>query len=164
MRDPPNHIFQVNKSQNESPSQIKLFIQKIKNNIFRLFYIISKQQNDSWTKLIIFTSIEFIQLIAFPLIPQFQPYWKNNNYIQISNFFQFFHLINVWKGNYLFYLLSQTIVFIYIITIFCLLIYLTLTLSSFQIQSKILLKIMEIIFSAHQIILLPILSKFYNHI
>ena len=164
MRDLPNHIFQVNKSQNESPSQIKLFIQKIKNNIFRLFYIISKKQNDSWTKLIIFTSIEFIQLIAFPLIPEFHPYWKNNYYIQISNFFQFFHLINVWKGNYLFYLLSQTIVFVYIITIFSLLIYLTLTLSSFKIQSKILFKIMEVIFSAHQIILLPILSKFYNHI
>ena len=84
MRDPPNHIFQVNKSQNESPSQIKLFIQKIKNNIFRLFYIISKQQSDSWTKLIMFTSIEFIQLIAFPLIPEFRPWRKRQGVFRIQ--------------------------------------------------------------------------------
>lgn len=133
---------------------------QIKINIFNFFYIITKNHNDTWMKLILFTFIELLQLIAFPLSPSFNSFYNNKSYLNISYFFQYFSIINIWNNNYLFYFIALTLSFIYIFILLFLCIFITIKLASFQKQSISLIKTTCSLFSFQQILSLPILSKY----
>ena len=94
---------------NLSNEQEKESIQKITGfrlYFFRALYSIQKYQGKNKFCDILFAIIEFIQLMAFPLDKIFAKGWRDYWFGTVGNFFRFFQLYSLWKGNTPFYIIS----------------------------------------------------------
>ena len=87
---------------NLSNEQEKENVNKItgyKLYFFRALFSIQKYQGRNTFCDILFTIIEFVQLIAFPLDKIFIKGWGSFWFGTVGNFFRFFQLYYLWKGN-----------------------------------------------------------------
>ena len=103
---------------NLSNEQEKESIQKITGfrlYFFRALYSIQKYQGKNKFCDILFAIIEFIQLMAFPLDKIFAKGWRDYWFGTVGNFFRFFQLYSLWKGNTPFYIISYIVTCLYII-------------------------------------------------
>ena len=87
---------------------------------FRTLYSIQKYQGKNKFCDILFTIVEFFQLMAFPFDKIFAKGWGSVLFGTVGNFFRFFQLYSMWKGNTPFYIISYiiTCLFIFFMVIF----------------------------------------------
>ena len=87
---------------------------------FRTLYSIQKYQGKNKFCDILFTIVEFFQLMAFPFDKIFAKGWGGVLFGTVGNFFRFFQLYSMWKGNTPFYIISYiiTCLFIFFMVIF----------------------------------------------
>ena len=95
--------------------KIEEMLVNFKFSFFNLIYILIKNERENFFVSALIIIIEFIQLIAFPINEIFNKEFKDDNYNSVSTFIQYFQLTYLWKGNFLMYILSFTIISIYII-------------------------------------------------
>ena len=111
MKDVDNLIeinFQI-KHQEEELIPLKGF----KLYLFEALYLIQKYTGRYIFWDILFSIIEFIQLIAFPMDKIFDESWGNYWVNTIGNIFRYFQLIFIWKGT-IFFIITYIIICIYI--------------------------------------------------
>ena len=87
---------------------------------FRALFSIEKYQSNNQFCDILFTIIEFVQLMAFPMEEIFKIGWGDCWFGTVGNFFRFFQFFYLWKGNTPFYIISYiiTCLFIFFFLIF----------------------------------------------
>ena len=85
---------------------------------FRALFSIEKYQGKNTFCDILFTIIEFVQLISFPMDTIYSKGWGSFWFGTVGNFFRFFQLYFLWKGNTGFYIISYIITCIYILILF----------------------------------------------
>ena len=124
---------------NLSNEQEKENVNKItgyKLYFFRALFSIQKYQGRNTFCDILFTIIEFVQLIAFPLDKIFIKGWGSFWFGTVGNFFRFFQLYYLWKGNTAFYIISYIITCIYIFILLIFFIHTLLNSKQFAITAK----------------------------
>ena len=122
--------------------------------IFQALYLIEQFKLNNFLD-IIFTIIEFIQLIGFPMDKIFEDSWGNYWIDIIGNFFRFSQLSYLWKGTN-FFMATYIFTFIYIIIFLFLFIIILIKPSSF-ISGKI-AKIIALMLQFQIILNIPILK------
>ena len=103
---------------------------------FRALFSIEKYQGKNAFCDILFTIIEFVQLIAFPMDKIFSKGWGSFWFGAVGNFFRFFQLFFLWKGNTGFYIISYIITCIYILILFIFFIHILMNSKQFAITAK----------------------------
>ena len=99
-----------NEQEKESINQLTGY----KLYFFRALYSIQKYQGKNKFCDILFSIIEFVQLMAFPLDKMFLKGWGDKLFGTVGNFFRFFQFYSLWKGNTPFYIISYIITCLYI--------------------------------------------------
>ena len=84
---------------------------------FRALYSVYKYHGKNKFCDILFTIVEFSQLMAFPLDEIFSPGWRDYWFGTVGNFFRFFQLYFLWEGNTPFYIISYIIICIFILAL-----------------------------------------------
>ena len=90
--------------------------------LFEALYLIQKYTGRYIFWEILFSIIEFIQLMAFPMDIVFDESWGNYWVNTIGNFFRYFQLIFIWRGT-IFFIITYIIICIYIILLMSLFLY-----------------------------------------
>ena len=107
-------LLKVNLSNEQEKESLKK-ITGFRLYFFRALYSIQKYQGKNKFCDILFAIIEFIQLMAFPLDKIFAKGWRDYWFGTVGNFFRFFQLYSLWKGNTPFYIISYIVTCLYII-------------------------------------------------
>lgn len=141
--------------------KIEEMLVNFKFSFFNLIYILIKNERENFFVSALIIIIEFIQLIAFPINEIFNKEFKDDNYNSVSTFIQYFQLTYLWKGNFLMYILSFTIISIYIIALIIFVFYLAYQINKFTLKSKIYLKTLSFFFRSNSAWFLPIISKYF---
>ena len=79
--------------------------------LFEALYLIQQYTGRYIFWEILFSIIEFIQLMAFTMDKIFDESWGNHWVNTIGNFFRYFQIIFIWKGT-IFFIIIYTIVYI----------------------------------------------------
>ena len=132
------------------PEGIKLYF-------FRCLYNIFKNDGLNRFCIILFTILQFIQLIAFPMDKIFSSGWKQYWYETIGSFFRFFQLIYLWHGNSQFFLITYILSCLYILILFILFIHALARSSSLSYKSKPLFRIISLLLEFEIILNIPLL-------
>ena len=141
--------------------KIEEMLVNFKFSFFNLIYILIKNERENFFVSALIIIIEFIQLIAFPINEIFNKEFKDDNYNSVSTFIPYFQLTYLWKGNFLMYILSFTIISIYIIALIIFVFYLGYQINKFTLKSKIYLKTLSFFFRSNSASFLPIISKYF---
>ena len=107
-------LLKVNLSNEQEKESLKK-ITGYRLYFFRALYSIQKYQGKNKFCDILFAIIEFVQLMAFPLDKIFSKGWRDYWFGTVGNFFRFFQLYSLWKGNTPFYIISYIVTCLYII-------------------------------------------------
>ena len=129
-----------------------------KLNLFKALSLI--QQFYGLNKLldIVFTMIEFVQLIAFPIGKIFNDDWGNYWVNKIGTFFRFFQLFHLWKGTS-FFMVIYILTCIYI-SIF-LVLFLIILIKPYTFVSERIAKIIALMLQIQIILNIPILRTLF---
>ena len=103
---------------------------------FRALYSIEKYHGKNKFCDILFTIIQFLQLMAFPMDKIFSPGWGDYWFGTVGNFFRFFQLIFLWEGNTPFYIISFIIVCIYILLLLIFFLHILINSKSISLKNK----------------------------
>lgn len=158
MADDQN-LTKLNIKITEEKQPIEKFFNNFKIAFFDLNYLLIKHQEENYLIHIIIIIIQFLEIIAFPFSPYFTNYWNNTYYIILSDFFQYFQLIHLWKGNTAFYIIAYIIISILTVAFITLLIYVMVKLAKFKLKVKWPIKLLYFFFTTESLIILPVGSK-----
>ena len=127
--------------------------------IFRTLYEINKFHGLHKFWVILFTIVEFIQLMAFPMDKIFDSTWGNYWVNTTGNFFRFFQLIFLWRET-TFFIISYIITCIYIIILLSILFHILINQNS--LKNETLIKIVALILETQSIFNLPFLRTLFS--
>ena len=129
----------------------------IKLIFFRALYYILQNKSLNYFCDILFTIVEFIQLIAFPMDKIFSLGWKNFMFGTIGNFFRYFQLISLWLGNSQVYLISYILACLYILILLVSFIQILIDSTSLSNRTKLSYKIISLLLEFEIILYTPFL-------
>ena len=141
--------------QNEDLTEIK----GIKLRLFEALYAIQQYYGRYKFWDILFTIIEFIQLMAFPLDKAFDGSWGKTWVKTIGNFFRYFQLIFLWEGTS-FYIITDIITCIYILILFSLFLYALF--KSTSLKNKFVIKGIVLMLQIQIVLHIPILRTLFS--
>ena len=141
--------------QKEELSPLKGF----KLYLFEALYLIQKYTGKYKFWELLFTIIEFNQIIAFPIDKVFDKSWGNHWVNTIGNFLRYFQLIFIWRGT-IFFIITYIIVCIYVIFLMSLFLYIIIKSMSFV--SVHIIKFLVLIFEIQNILNIPILRALFS--
>ena len=98
-------------------------IGEIKLTFFKMIYLLLQIDYENNFREILFTILQFIQLMAFSLDKVFSSGWKTYWYGTIGSFFRYCQLVPLWSGNSNFFIISYMLTCVYILFLAFLLIY-----------------------------------------
>ena len=130
-----------------------------KSYLFEALYLIQQYYGLNKFIDIIFTIIEFIQLMAFPLDKVFNKTWGDTWVKTVGNFFRFFQLTCLWNRTY-FYIISYIISCIYIIVLISM--FLNIMIKSNALNSNIIIKAIIIMLQLFNIFSIPCLRTLFS--
>ena len=129
-----------------------------KLHIFEALYLIQHFHGRYKFWDILFTVIEFFQLMAFPMDKVFDESWGNHWVETIGNFFRYFQIIFLWQGT-TFFLVTYILICIFIIAFLSLLSYAVIKSTTFVSEKAI--KLIAIVIQIQSIFNIPILKTFF---
>ena len=136
-----------------------LYFEKgLKLHIFEALYLIQHFHGRYKFWDILFTVIEFFQLVTFPMDKVFDESWGNYWVETIGNFFRYFQIVYLWQGT-AFFLVTYILICIFIIAFLSLISYTVIKSTSFVPEKVI--KLIAIIIQIQSILNIPILKTFF---
>ncbi len=111
---------------------------------------------------ILFTIIQFIQLMAFPMDTVFSSGWKTYWYGTIGNFFRYFQLIYLWGGNTQFFLITYLITCLYMLLLSLSFINILFKSKSLSYNSKIFPKIISVLLEFEILLNIPFIRTLFS--
>ena len=144
---------------NQKPEENLPKKKSFKLHLFEALYIIQQLYGFNKFLDIIFTIIEFKQLISFPMDKIFDSSWGNSRAKIILNYFRFFQFIDLFKGTS-FLISTYILVCIYIIIFFSLFIYIIIKSNSSK--SNFAVKIIVLMLQLEAILNIPFLQTLFS--
>ena len=129
---------------------------------FRALFSIEKYQGKNKFCDILFTIIEFVQLIAFPMDTIFMKGWGSFWFGTVGNFFRFFQFYFLWKGNTAFYIISYIITCIFIIILLVFSIHVLMNSKQFAITAKFIIVCMTLQLQFEGVLNIPFLRTLFG--
>ena len=129
---------------------------------YRALYSIQKYQGKNKFCDILFTIVEFIQLMAFPFDKVFAKGWGNYWFGTVGNFFRFFQLYSLWKGNTPFYIISYIITCLYILILAFFSIHTLVNSKQFAIKNKMIVSNIALLLQFETILNIPFLRTLFG--
>ena len=111
---------------------------------------------------ILFTILEFMQLMAFPMDKIFSSGWKTYWYGTIGHFFRFFQLVPLWEGNTQFYLITYLITALYMLIILICFIHILFKSTSYSTRPMITNKIIKLLIEFELLLNIPFLRTLFS--
>ena len=108
---------------------------------------------------ILFTIIEFIQIMAFPMDKIFDESWGNYWVKTIGNFFRYFQIFFLWEGTS-FFIITYIIICIFIIIFLALFFYVII--KSITFTSEKMIKMVALILQLQNILTIPLLKTLFS--
>ena len=127
--------------------------------LFEALYLIQKYTGRYIFWEILFSIIEFIQLMAFPMDKVFDESWGNYWINTIGNFFRYFQLILIWRGT-LFFIITYIIVCIYILLLMFLFLYIII--KSMSTISVYIIKLLVLMLEIQNVLNIPFLRTLFS--
>ena len=127
--------------------------------LFEALYLIQKYTGRYIFWEILFSIIEFIQLMAFPMDKVFDESWGNYWINTIGNFFRYFQLIFIWRGT-LFFIITYIIVCIYILLLMFLFLYIII--KSMSTISVYIIKFLVLMLEIQNVLNIPFLRTLFS--
>ena len=146
--------FQI-KHQEEELIHLKGF----KLYLFEALYLIQKYSGRYIFWDILFSIIEFIQLIAFPMDKVFDESWGNYWVNTIGNVFRYFQLFFIWRET-IFFIITYIIICIYIILLMSLFLYLII--KSMSAPSVHIIKFLVLMIEIQNVLNIPFLRTLFS--
>ena len=156
--DHEEELIKINLEINHNKDDFKE-LKGFKAYLFEALYLI--EQNHGLYKFwdILFTIIEFIQLMAFSMDKTFDESWGNHWVKTIGNFFRFFQLIFLWKKTS-FFIITFIITCIYLILLVSFFSYVIA--KSFKYTPIKIIKILVLILQINIFLHIPILKTLFS--
>ena len=129
---------------------------------FRALYSIQKYQGRYKFCDILFTILEFAQLIAFPMDKIFYKGWRNYWFGTVGHFFRFFQLFFLWKGNTGFYIISYIITCLYIFFLLIFSIHTLVNSKQFAIKVKIIIQCVSMLLQLETVFNIPFMKTLFG--
>ena len=129
---------------------------------FRALYSIYNNSGLNHFCDILFTIIQFIQLMAFPMDTVFSSGWKTYWYGTIGNFFRYFQLIYLWGGNTQFFLITYLITCLYMLLLSLSFINILFKSKSLSYNSKIFPKIISVLLEFEILLNIPFIRTLFS--
>ena len=130
--------------------------------LFRALYTLLHSRSLNFFCQILFSIIEFIQLMAFPMDTVFSSGWKNYWYGTIGNFFRFSQLTPLWSGNTQIYLITYILTCLYNLLILILFLNILSNTASIRSKERLSNRVISLLLEFEMILNIPFLKTLFG--